>query len=275
MWDARGVRSGLPIRGDLQEQASEENRIHAQGGDSLPESVISAIVDFELTLVTAQGSDVEGGALDVDGARGGPRAMIEQEFYIGINDIFGDSKTHAPFTPLVFDIYNAWPLTPAEVFRRSVERGQALFNSRTLEIFGVSGINDDAAFGKPEVMIGTCSTCHDAPNAGSHSVVSSFDLGHSDDTRRTPDLPLYTLRNKVTGEMRRTSDPGRALISGKWAHLNRFKVPNLRGLAGRAPYFHNGAAADLAAVVDFYDARFEMLLSPQDKSDLVAFLRSL
>ncbi|HEX3479105.1 MAG TPA: hypothetical protein VHT91_28975 [Kofleriaceae bacterium] len=45
----------------------------------------------------------------------------------------------------------------------------------------------------------------------------------------------------------------------------------------RAPlsYFHNGFAADLAAVVDFYDGRFAMGLSAQDKSDLVAFLRSL
>jgi len=32
---------------------------------------------------------------------------------------------------------------------------------------------------------------------------------------------------------------------------------------------------DLAAVVDFYDGRFAMQLSAQDKADLVAFLRSL
>ena len=41
------------------------------------------------------------------------------------------------------------------------------------------------------------------------------------------------------------------------------------------PYFHNGFAADLDAVVDFYNTRFDIKLSWQEKSDLVAFLRSL
>jgi cytochrome c peroxidase len=48
-------------------------------------------------------------------------------------------------------------------------------------------------------------------------------------------------------------------------------------LGFRSPlsYFHNGSAADLAAVVDFYNDRFSIGLSKQDKVDLVAFLRSL
>lgn len=51
--------------------------------------------------------------------------------------------------------------------------------------------------------------------------------------------------------------------------------------SGRIPavlapsYFHNGLAVDLAAVVDRYDGRFAMGLSVQDKTDLVAFLRTL
>ena len=53
------------------------------------------------------------------------------------------------------------------------------------------------------------------------------------------------------------------------------KGPILRGLAGRAPYFHNGAAATLRDVIDFYDRRFDMNLTPQQKMDLVAFLRAL
>ncbi|HEY0478559.1 MAG TPA: hypothetical protein VGD37_13635 [Kofleriaceae bacterium] len=43
----------------------------------------------------------------------------------------------------------------------------------------------------------------------------------------------------------------------------------------RAPYFHNGFAADLDAVVDFYETRFHIGLTQQDKADLVAFLPSL
>jgi cytochrome c peroxidase len=65
------------------------------------------------------------------------------------------------------------------------------------------------------------------------------------------------------------------LISGKFADLGKTKGPILRGLAARAPYFHNGSAPDLATVVAFYSARFGMLLSAQQQSDLVAFLGAL
>jgi cytochrome c peroxidase len=53
------------------------------------------------------------------------------------------------------------------------------------------------------------------------------------------------------------------------------KGPVLRGLAARAPYFHNGAAAKLDDVVEFYNERFNLNLSEQQKSDLVAFLLTL
>ena len=54
-----------------------------------------------------------------------------------------------------------------------------------------------------------------------------------------------------------------------------FKGPILRGLAARAPYFHNGLAATLADVVDFYNGRFKIGLSAQERSDLIAFLKAL
>ena len=85
----------------------------------------------------------------------------------------------------------------------------------------------------------------------------------------------YTFRNKSTGEIAKTTDPGRALISGKWQHMSTFKGPILRGVAARAPYFHNGIAATLLDVVEFYDSRFHIGLSAKEKSDLVAFLRTL
>jgi cytochrome c peroxidase len=40
-------------------------------------------------------------------------------------------------------------------------------------------------------------------------------------------------------------------------------------------YFHNGFAKDLWSVVDFYDTRFHIGFTKQEKSDLAAFLRSL
>ena len=72
-----------------------------------------------------------------------------------------------------------------------------------------------------------------------------------------------------------TTDPGLALLTGKWVDIGKFKGPILRGLAARAPYFHNGSAATLMDVVDFYDSRFNIGMSAGQKSDLVAFLSAL
>jgi cytochrome c peroxidase len=100
-----------------------------------------------------------------------------------------------------------------------------------------------------------------------------FDLGIAG--RTPPDLPRYTLRNKVTRAEVRTSDPGRALVTGKWADVSRFKAPVLRNLAARPPYFHDGSAATLADVVEFYDRRFQLGLTAAERGDLVAFLSAL
>jgi cytochrome c peroxidase len=153
-----------------------------------------------------------------------------------------------------------------------VARGQDLFNSFPIEIRGVAGIND--ALGV-EVVHGFCTTCHDAPNAGDHSVALPIDIGVVAASRRTADMPLFTLRNKATGQTVQTSDPARALITGKWADIGKTKGPILRGLAARAPYFHNGMAASLRDVVDFYDGRFSLGLTEREKNDLVVFLNAL
>jgi cytochrome c peroxidase len=71
-----------------------------------------------------------------------------------------------------------------------------------------------------------------------------------------------------------TTDPGRALITGLWA-VGKVKGPILRGLAARAPYFHNGSAASLSDVVTFYDKGFNVGFTDQEKADLIAFLNSL
>jgi cytochrome c peroxidase len=79
----------------------------------------------------------------------------------------------------------------------------------------------------------------------------------------------------TTGEIVRTSDPGRAMITGKCADIGKVKGPVLRGLAARAPYFHNGSAATLDEVIAFYDRRFALRLTAREKADLIAFLGSL
>jgi cytochrome c peroxidase len=103
-----------------------------------------------------------------------------------------------------------------------------------------------------------------------------LDLGLTDpNTFNTDTTPRYTLRNKTTGATIRTSDPGRALIDGKWAHVATFKGPILHGLAARPPYFHNGFAPTLADVVKFYDTRFHIGFDAQAAADLAAFLAAL
>src|SRR5262249_56027322 len=140
---------------------------------------------------------------------------------------------------------------------------------------GGCGMRGGGALGSPTWVTGTCRTCHDTPSSGNPSVAAPLNIGLTDASRRTPDMPLYTLRNLATGERVQTTDPGRALITGKWKHIGRFKGPILRGLAARAPDFDNGSAATLAHLVAFHDSRFSIGLTDDEKNDLVAFLRTL
>jgi hypothetical protein len=56
---------------------------------------------------------------------------------------------------------------------------------------------------------------------------------------------VITLQNKTTLQIKTTTDPGRALITGLWKDVGGLKGPILLGLASRAPYFHNGSASSL------------------------------
>jgi hypothetical protein len=272
------------IHFDLADQASGATTGHAQAPEAPTTEELDAIVAFESSLTTAQVFDDDVGELRVHHGQGGPRDLARQPFYFGINDVLArDYRTGAAFNPAIFTLYDVWAQEashardkrqrPGEQERASVYRGQQIFNTRTIRITGVGGLNDD--LGIPEID-GTCGTCHDAPGAGSHSVPVPLNIGTADASRRTPDMPLYTLRHKVAPfEEVQTTDPGRALVTGAWKDIGRFKGPVLRALASRPPYFHNGSAKDLAAVVDFYDQRFAIGLSAKDKRDLVAFLRTL
>jgi cytochrome c peroxidase len=55
----------------------------------------------------------------------------------------------------------------------------------------------------------------------------------------------------------------------------KYRTSPLRGIWQHPPYFHDGSAATLAAVVEHYDQRFALHLSAQQKADLVEFLKSL
>jgi hypothetical protein len=55
----------------------------------------------------------------------------------------------------------------------------------------------------------------------------------------------------------------------------RYRTTPLRGLWQHPPYFHDGSAPDLPAVVEHYDQRFGLHLDAQQKSDLVEYLKTL
>jgi cytochrome c peroxidase len=158
--------------------------------------------------------------------------------------------------------------------RASIARGQALFNSKPILITNVAGLNDDLNLA---TLPGTCGTCHDSPNVGNHSVSAPLNIGVGDlnSPLDVSYLPVITLQNKTTLEIKTTTDPGRALITGLWKDVGRLKGPILRGLASRAPYFHNGSANSLDDAVEFYNQRFNIGFTPQEKKDLVAFLSAL
>jgi cytochrome c peroxidase len=165
--------------------------------------------------------------------------------------------------------------------RKAVARGEALFNSTPIAITGVGGLNDALQVAS---IPGFCGTCHDTPNVGNHSVKAPLNIGITNAGVGGPPalnisgLPVFTLHcisGPLTGTTYTVTDPGRALISGNCADIGKLKGPILRGLAARAPYFHNGSAATLLDVVNFYDQRFSIGFTEQEKQDLVAFLRTL
>ena len=55
----------------------------------------------------------------------------------------------------------------------------------------------------------------------------------------------------------------------------KYRTTPLRALWQHPPYFHDGSAADLAAVVEHYNTQFGLNLSAAQKADLVEFLKSL
>lgn len=283
MWDGRETFKGQAITDDLEHQALDATLGHAQAAQAPTAQQLQAIVDFELQLFTAQIRDKEAGRLDADGAAGGPVALSQQEFFLGINDPLGLNPAGTPFTSTIFTLFDRWAGAPPDgsdrsEARQAIVRGQKLFNTLPIAITGVAGLNDVPLPSDGQIhptIQGNCGTCHDSPNVGDHSLPAPLNIGLTDVGRRTPDLPLITLINKTTGAIVQTTDPGRALVTGKWADIGKLKGPILRGLAARAPYFHNGSAATLGDAVDFYTTRFGLNLSARDKADLVAFLQSL
>lgn len=271
MWDGREP--------SLASQAFDATQGHAQANPGVPEpAVVDQIVAFESGIFDAQVFDFGAGLLFADGATGGPEALSKQPFFIGVNDSLSPG-----FNPEVFTLYDGWQKS-RNPDRASIARGEAIFNNREFTIHGVNGLNllSSDPLGTDDV-IGTCTTCHDSPNVGNHSLKLPLDIGVADVAPPVLDvsaLPSFTVTctdssGPLAAHVFNVTDLGRAMISGNCADVGKIKGPILHGLAARAPYFHNGSAATLNDVVNFYDQRFNIGLSDQDKADLVNFLQTL
>jgi cytochrome c peroxidase len=250
MWDGRVSAATIPDA--LAEQSNGATLGHAQGATPLTADERTDIVEFELELFHAQHHDFAAGHLHNNGGLGGP-----------------DNLAMASGAAGEFALFGAWidlPINagtdPATAARRearmSIARGEVLFNTKTRTDGG-----------------GACRGCHSVAGVGNNANGTFFDVGVSAESRRPPGFPLYTLRNVTTGEERTTTDPGRALVTGLWANVDRFKAPNLRGLASRAPYFHNGSAESLLDVIRHYEEALLFDFTEEEEADLVAFLAAL
>ena len=275
------------LNADLTQQAIDATLGHAQAVQPPSSDQLKQIVDLEMALNSAQLYDFFAGTLyGQKGSQGGPQYLPNQPYYPGMNDSLGGDPHGKQFNPNVFTVYTPWQ-NSRNSQQASIARGEQIFNTQPLTISDVPGLTT----GNQQIA-GTCTTCHDAPNVGDHSLPLPLDIGtghslaYETDPNiiaglkqlQQPTLPVFELectQGTENGQIFYTTDPGKALISGQCTDIGRIKGPVLRGLASRAPYFHNGAAANLSQVVNFYNNRFQMGLTSQQMRDLINFLQTL
>lgn len=296
MWDGResffdplnnGQTFAANLNADLTQQAIDATLGHAQANQPPTQAQLTQIVGLEMALNSAQSYDFFAGNLyGQNGSQGGPQFLPTQQYYPGINDSLGGDPHGQQFNPNVFTVYTPWQNSRNRQ-QASIARGEQIFNNQSLTISDVPGLTTQG-----QQITGTCTTCHDTPNVGNHSFPLPLDIGTGHSLQyetdpniiaglqqlQQPTLPVFELvctQGPDAGQTFYTTDPGKALISGQCSDISRIKGPILRGLEARAPYFHNGAAANLSQLVNFYNVRFQIGLTAQQMQDLINFLQTL
>jgi hypothetical protein len=246
---------------------------------SITEEQLRRIVDFESQVYVAQISDRTAGNLVEPGgpATLGPKAMADHR-----PGVLGDNDYDPVF--LFFDSWKKSGSTAREQVRASIARGSDIFMFRQFWLRDATHINS-IGLGNP--LKRTCATCHNAQMTGQDLSAGWVDLGTTNYPRWTEpplysdaqELPVFKVTCKATaqphpylGRVIYTTDPGRALISGRCVDVGSIVMQQFRGLSARAPYFSNGSAKNLRELVDYYDRRFDMKLTEIDKQDLINFL---
>jgi cytochrome c peroxidase len=275
---------------------------------------VEQAVAFQQGIFTAQSFDAHAGDLtggDGSGATGGAAFLgslscsdIDKCLPVGPTFLLPFSVIGQPQFTLYPPTFSPGTADKKGAQRDSILRGEKIFNGGVrFFIRGVAGFNDAPGVGDP--FNGTCNTCHNMQNIGNNFSLTPKHTGVGDNSfyspdqapagqfpplPPTPDLPLFGFLcpkgsipfftnsvtvSGITYDLFETTDPGTALITGKCEDLGKMKVPMLRGLASRAPFFHGGNAKSLQDVVNFYDQRFNIGLTPQQKADLINFLNTL
>jgi len=284
MWDGREPT--------LEQQFLDATLGHAQAAVAPTDEQIAQGVAFETGIFTAQSFDRSAQSLTASGATGGPVALSKDVPIVSSAGLEG------------MTLYDSWA-TVTSAAQASIKRGQDIYNNRQFVVSGIAGLNDTR--GNPTT--GTCAGCHSNQNVGNAVNAGGKHLGIGDNSSAdqsgnqtsatvlppAPDQPLFSFLcprdangnsiipffsnpvkiGGITYDDFQTSDPGMGLITGNCADLGKFKVPRLRGLAARAPYFHGGNAASLTDVVEFYNKRLNLGLTQQEKQDLINFLNTL
>ncbi|HJR68606.1 MAG TPA: hypothetical protein VKA43_01055, partial [Gammaproteobacteria bacterium] len=246
----------------------------------------------ERQIYAAQAWDAGAGDLT---APGGPPGFGPRNLAAAPEGVLGNNTTR-----FVFPLDTAWlarspciegaAADALHEARASIARGHDVFMFRTFFIRDSMHLNS-VGLGNPVKR--TCSTCHGMHMTGMDVANGWMDIGTTNLpwareapqnpwTTAKPELPLFKVTCRADlpphpflGRVIYTQDPGRALVSGKCNDVGAIVMQQFRGLAARAPYFANGSAATLRELVDFYDRRYDIGYSEQERQDLVAFLSAL
>jgi hypothetical protein len=275
----------------LSVQAADAAKQHLEAKGPLTTSQIARIVEFEAQVYVAQVSSTAAGSLiEADG----PPAFGPRHLAAGDAGVLGNNTTR-----YVFPMGGKWaqlPRTGGELekarnaARESIARGHDVFMFRTFWIRDSMHLNT-VGLGNPAKR--TCATCHGMHMTGMDTANGWMDIGTTNLpwasevplnpwNEAKPQMPLFRITCKpevkphpFLGRVIYTQDPGRALISGRCNDVGTIVMQQFRGLASRAPYFSNGSAATLRELVDFYDRRYNIGYSEQEKQDLANFLGAL
>lgn len=262
----------------LKAQALDAFQTHLQFSGNPDPAVLAKILDFESRLYTAASADSRAGALDSDGASGGPAPLAAHrggELQYSGQPIWSEFLAWKDGSP------DDKALTPEQhEFRKSVARGADLFANRTFLVRDSAGVTN-MGFGNP--VRNACAFCHNMQRTGMDVAPGQVDIGIANEPWAQPSdqMPLFKLTCQAPythphlGRVVYTQDPGFALTTGKCADIGKITAQSMRGLAARAPFFSDGSAATLRAIVDYYDRRYHIGFTEQEKVDLTNLMSVL